>query len=70
MRVLLYDQQELRQSRDLRYWFVAVPLGVGPLPVDSPDALRPHVCCESPRVLRRLNTLRGLSHEEDKQVLA
>ena len=25
---------------------------------------------ESPRVLRRLNTLRGLSHEEDKQVLA
>jgi hypothetical protein len=25
---------------------------------------------ESPRFLRRLNTLRGLSHEEDKQVLA
>ena len=25
---------------------------------------------ESPRVSRRLNTLRGLSHEEDKQVLA
>ena len=24
---------------------------------------------ESPRFLRRLNTLRGLSHEEDKQVL-
>ena len=25
---------------------------------------------ESPRVLRRLNTLRGLSHEENEQVLA
>ena len=25
---------------------------------------------EPPRVLRRLNTLRGLSHEEDEQVLA
>jgi len=25
---------------------------------------------ESPRFLRRLNTLRGLSHEEDEQVLA
>ena len=25
---------------------------------------------ESPRVSRRLNTLRGLSHEEDEQVLA
>ena len=25
---------------------------------------------ESPRILRRLNTLRGLSHEEDEQVLA
>ena len=31
------------------------------------ETLRQQV--ESPRVSRRLNTLRGLSHEEDKQVL-
>ncbi|WP_255357447.1 hypothetical protein [Acidovorax sp. Root70] len=35
----------------------------------SPE-VRERAVFESPRVSRRLNTLRGLSHEEDKQVLA
>ena len=35
------------------------------------DSLVPWAAlCESPRFLWRLNTLRGLSHEEDEQVLA
>ena len=38
--------------------------------VELPVQIRRLRETESPRVLRRLNTLRGLSHEEDEQVLA
>jgi hypothetical protein len=38
--------------------------------LDSNEKVKAAAAAESPRLLRRLNTLRGLSHEEDEQVLA
>ncbi|SEL92741.1 hypothetical protein SAMN05216359_1272 [Roseateles sp. YR242] len=52
-----------------------LPIGVSgpnvPKPFEWVEALQPLVegMNESPRILRRLNTLRGLSHEQVEQVL-
>jgi hypothetical protein len=41
--ILLHQYQEVFKRWNLRRWIIAVPLQIGALPENSPDALRLHV---------------------------